>query len=333
MSDNTEEKLDAPKVQKAAEAVVDAGVISGQTNQGEHNKAFKLLHAEDKNPSGIMPALHENFGIVGELDESDMGSKVRGDSDVIALRDDYLNRGDHIIEAAKRVPRNGDNPLLKDFFKDYKTPVMDAYEYSKSLKEGQPGKSKTLEDVVERLMDCPWLDKLRVKYDSKASNPEYNNLESTVTLRPQDAIRQTENFAHEGFHATHQFLSKLYDHGKVSPREFEDIYMSGEADSMLTESRVQRDLNPNGEPTKFHFYRADGQTDSIKIQEYADKYGKQALVEFLRTAKPVGANARPYGEHYSSFYKAYVDNFDQNKPAVDKYITQWVASGHKREDI
>lgn len=333
MTENLEQKLDVAKVQKTADATADAGVISGQANQDKHGEAFKLLHAEDKNPSGIMPALHENFGISGDLEPSDLGKRQK-DSDVVAARDDFSNHNLLAEKIEKKIPHDGSKPHLKEFFTDYKSPVMDAYERSKGLKDGETGKSKTLEDIVDRLKDCPWLSKLYVKYDSKASNPEYSNIESTITLRPQDTTRQIENFAHEGFHATHQFLSKLYDHGKIGPKEFENLFMNGEVESMLVEARVHRDLDPNGEPTKYYYLRADnGKVDSINILQYAQEHTRQGLLEFLRTAQPTGDKAEPYGKHYSESYKSYIENFDQNKPAVEKFIQKWVASGRKREDI
>ena len=415
MTDEAEQKLDAPKIHPPSDATKQDSVISGQPNQEVHNKAFAVSHKDDKYPSGIMPAV-QRFGIEGDLTALDKGKKqerpkerskaisidpnpsfveglkaigsdeqaqgafsieyierkareaaqksqnpneqvlaassttpsapiletmqqpeeVRSDfnmpsSEKLALRDDYLNRS----ELNKLVPKDGDNLPLKQVLEDYKTPFMDAYERSKNLKDGDPGKSKTLEDVVDRLRDCPWADKIHIKFDSRADNTEYDELASTITIRPQDSAKtQTENFAHEGFHATHQFLSKLYDHGIVSTKEFEDIFMRGEVDSMLTEAKVQQELNKNGEPAKFFYYRADnGQRDFIEIRQYANQNGEQGLLEFLRTAKPASKNAKPYGEHYASFYNSYSSNFQKNKPAVDQYIKQWVQSGHKRDDI
>lgn len=417
MTDETEQKLDAPKIQPPSDATKQDSVISGQPNQEVHDKAFAATHKDDKYPSGIMPALYESFGIEGDLTALDKGKKqerpkersqnisidpnpsfveglkaigsdeqaqgvfsieyierkarealaaaqksenpneqtlaassttpstpilettprpdeVRRDfntpsSERLALRDDYLNRS----ELNKLVPKHGDNLPLKQVLEDYKTPFIDAYERSKILKDGDPGKSKTLEDVVDRLKDCPWADKVHIKFDSRVENPEYDDFTSTITIRPQDKPeRQIENFAHEGFHATHQFLSKLYDHGIVNPKEFEDIWMKGEVDSMLTEAKVFQELRLKGEPPKFNFHR-DGKNDFIYIHKYANTNGEQGLLEFLRTAQPTGKNARPYGEHYASFYNLYSSKFQNNKPMVDQYKSQWVQSGHKRDDI
>lgn len=75
MADETEQKLDAPKLQRPSDTTAEAGVISGQTNQNQHEQAFKLAHAADRTPSGIMPALHESFGIEGDLTAADRGTK------------------------------------------------------------------------------------------------------------------------------------------------------------------------------------------------------------------------------------------------------------------
>ena len=75
MTDETEQKLDAPKIQRPSDATAEAGVISGQTNQNQHEKAFKIAHAADRTPSGIMPALHESFSIEGDLTAADRGNK------------------------------------------------------------------------------------------------------------------------------------------------------------------------------------------------------------------------------------------------------------------
>lgn len=248
---------------------------------------------------------------------------------VIALRDDYLNR----YELKPLLPIDGQTMTLHEALTVFKTPFMDAYEHSRKLKNGEPGKSKTLEEVVDRLKECPWMDKIRIKFDSRAENPEYDDFNSTITIRPQDKPdRQIANFAHEGFHATHQFLSKLYDSGIVSPKEFEDIWMKGEVDAMLTEAKVFLELGLKGEPPRFDFDH-NGKLEFIYIQNYARAHGESGLLEFLRNAQPTGRHAEPYGEHYSSFYSLYSSKFETNKTIADQYILRWEQSGHKPGDI
>jgi len=420
MTDETERKLDAQKIQPPSDATKQDSVISGQPNQEVHDKAFAATHKDDKYPSEIMPALYESFGIEGDLTAFDKGKKQEGpkersqiisidpnpsfieglkairsdeqaqgafsieyierkarealavvqksenpneqtlaassttpsapipettqqpddvcsdfntpSTEKLALRDDYLNRS----ELNKLVPKDGDNLPLKQVLEDYKTPFMDAYERSKTLKDGVPGKSKTLEDIVDRLRDCPWADKIHIKFDSRADNTEYDNLHSTITIRPQDTReKQIENFAHEGFHATHQFLSKLYDHGIVSKKDFVNIFLAGEVRSMLTEIKVHQELNhKEGGPPAFGFIRTDnGEKDHILISDYVIKHGEKGLHEFLRTAQPSSPNSKPYGEHYAGFYDSYRLNFQQNKPLTEQLINRWVQSRHERSEI
>ncbi len=85
-------------------------------------------------------------------------------------------------------------------------------------------------------------------------------------------------------------------------------------------------------PPRFN-YQHNGHEEHIDIQEYVKERGRQSLLEFLRTAQPTGKGAKPYGEHYSSFYERYKENFEKNTSAVQKYLAQWVQSGHRRQDI
>jgi hypothetical protein len=247
----------------------------------------------------------------------------------LAIRDDYLNR-----ERQKPTPHDGQTLTLKQLFEDYKTPFMDAYERSRNLKNGEPGKSKTLEEVVDRLKDCPWTDQITIRFDSSADNTEYRNTDSAIVIRPQDPPEtQIENFAHEGYHATHQFLSKLYEHGKQTKQDFVNIWLQGEVNAMLTETRVFHELGLNGDPPKFSFIRSDGKPDSFNIEQYVKANGEPGLREFLRTNQPGGRNAVPYGKHYADFYDSYISNFERNEPAVEQYINRWVRSGNSRGDI
>lgn len=249
--------------------------------------------------------------------------------DQLAIRDDYLNR-----ERQKPTPQDGQTISLKQLLEDYKTPFMDTYERSKNLKDGEPGKSKTLEEVIDRLRNCPWADQIMIKFDSRAENTEYRNTDSTIIIRPQDPPeKQIENFAHEGYHATHQFLSKLYEHGKQTKQDFVDIWLQGEVNAMLTETRVFHELGLKGNPPKFGYIHNSGKPDSINIEQYVQANGELGLREFLRTNQPEGRGAVPYGQHYADFYDSYILNFERNKPAVEQYINQWVQSGKKRGDI
>lgn len=233
----------------------------------------------------------------------------------------------------KPTPNHGQALTLKQLLEDYKTPFIDAYERSKCLKEGQPGKSKTLEYVVDRLRAIPWADRIWIDFKLHPDNPDYNNEKSTITIDlAATPEKQIEIFAHEAFHAAHQFLSKQYNRGKLSKAEFLDIWLSGEVESMLTEVRVYRELGLTDDSPKFK-YVENGKVKPVDIEDYVKRHGKEGFVEFLRSHQPAGKNAIPYGEHYARFYDSYLSNFDQNKGAVERYIQKWEQRGNRRDDI
>jgi hypothetical protein len=72
---------DKGSTEKTPEAAKHAGVITDTPNQEIHGRAFARTHAEDKHPSGIMPAVHESFGITGSVSTGDTGRKQRSISD------------------------------------------------------------------------------------------------------------------------------------------------------------------------------------------------------------------------------------------------------------
>lgn len=77
MSDksNEDDQTSEKHVQKTPEAAKHGSVITGRTHQGEHRDAIILAQVNDKHPSGLQPAVHENFGITGDLAASDTGKK------------------------------------------------------------------------------------------------------------------------------------------------------------------------------------------------------------------------------------------------------------------
>lgn len=327
MTEEVDKIKEVAKPQTPPETILHGGVIKNQALQAnwrETQQQHMLGQEESATDLFYKPGAAKEGSQRFELFDSSNSHVEK-----IALRDDYLNR----YELKPLQPIDGQSMTLHEALAVFKTPFMDAYEHSKQLKDGEPGKSKTLEEVVNRLKDCPWADRIYIKFDSKAPNTEYDNLTSAITIRPQDSSgKQVENFAHEAFHSTHQFLSKLYDHGIVKPNDFENIWLEGEVDSMLTEVRTHHELGLKGDPPRFN-YQNNGHEEHIDIQEYVKERGRQGLLEFLRTAQPTGEGAKPYGEHYSSFYERYKENFEKNTSAVQKYIEQWVQSGHRRQDI
>ncbi len=247
----------------------------------------------------------------------------------LAVTDDYLNR-----ERKNLEPQDGDSLSLKQVLENYKTPFMDAYERSKLLKDGDPGKSKTLEEIIDRLKNCPWADKIQVKFDSKTVNPEYDPVKNTITINPKripDA--QVESFAHEAYHATHQFLHEMYSGTVLDKKQFSDTLLWGEVGSMVAEAKVHDELKLSTEKPQFFYKNADGSDNHINIGEYAKQHGIKGLFDFLETAQPVRSTQEPYGIHYQKNHQVYSDNFKKNRPDALKMIQEWVDKKHQAAEI
>ncbi len=293
----------------------DANLLQGKARPQETPPHESLQHARTERLKEVEANYHRD--IAGQIKDAIKPASLESTSE-------------------RRVPRHGQTISLKQLLNDYKTPFVDAYEHSKHLKDGEPGKSQTLESVVDRLKDCPWADQIRIKFDSKADNPDYIDSSSIITIRPKDSPgRQTEIFAHEAYHATHQFLSKLYDNGIVSKPDFVDTWMKGEVKAMLTEAKVHDELGQTKEPTRFDYYPhgKENPKDFIEISQYVKEHGEHGLQEFLGKAEPFGKNARPYEQHYADFYEKYTQNFKLNEAVVNKHLQNWVQTGHSRDDI
>jgi hypothetical protein len=233
----------------------------------------------------------------------------------------------------RRTPQDGQTITLQEFLDSYRTPISDAYALSRRGNPGDP-RSQTLEQVIQRLREIPWANQIRIRFDSRATNPEYDAATSTITINPNaSAQRQIESFVHEAYHATHAGLHALYNNGVVTEQEFVRIYMNNEVQAMLAEARVHTELGHGPPPVRFYYRRPDGTQAHIDIASYVAQHGENALRAFLTTAQPIGQNAQPYGNHYASFYAAYRQNFNQNRPTVLQFIQRWVNSGHQAQDL
>lgn len=180
-----------------------------------------------------------------------------------------------------RKPKDGDSLTLKEFLDDYDTPIGKAYNNSRQLEDGTPGKSKTLEHTIERLKACPWANEIRICFKNHPINPEYDDRQNRITVDLNAPPgRQIENFVHEAFHATHQFLYKQFMHGKLSEKDYVNMWLDAEADSMLAETAVHKELELKGAPPRFS-YSENSQTKEIDLQSYTAIHGKLAQVRHL----------------------------------------------------
>ncbi|MBZ0184659.1 MAG: hypothetical protein K8F91_00305, partial [Candidatus Obscuribacterales bacterium] len=188
--------------------------------------AEMMLEAIGNLPPGEQSAAKKSlkFAYGHSISSSDCPMENLGsdsDGQRIAVSDEQLNRHELKSWRELQVPKDGQSITLKQILEDYKTPFIEAYNHSKQLKEGQSGKSKTLEDIVDRLRGCPWADDIQIKLDRKESNPEYDPERNTMTINPEDTPEtQIELFSHEAYHATHQFLHKMYGGLVLGKQEF-----------------------------------------------------------------------------------------------------------------
>lgn len=233
----------------------------------------------------------------------------------------------------KPTPKDGQTLTLKQLLEDFKTPFIDAYERSKCLKDGQPGKSKTLEQVVGRLKAIPWSNDIRITFNSTAKNPEYREHSSRITINPtHSTYKQIEEFAHEAYHATHQFLSKVYGGGRLDRQSYIDTYVRGEVDALLTETAVHRELNLPGAIT-YSYYDQRGNIQNLDVSDCLRTNGAKSLFDVLYYAQPTNWHEKPYGVHYGENDNNYAKNFDDDKKAANALIRTWVRTGHQRDDI
>lgn len=138
-----------------------------------------------------------------------------------------------------KIPKHGDNPSLKQLMTEYKTPFIDVYRWSKNLPYGAPGRSPTLETLVDRLQLCPWADQIRGKFDGAKSHPDYDPAESAITINPNDtSLKQMQDFAHESYHATHQKIAELYSQ-KGPLRKSDYVASKTEIEGRCFESEVK----------------------------------------------------------------------------------------------
>lgn len=186
MTDQTPQNFKANDqgTDKAAEktpaAVKEGGIIATQPNQEVHGKAFALAHADDKHPSGIMPAI-QSFGIKGDLNADDTGKKPKTtkQSKTEPISDDphptrmmaaMTPEAEARIKAQKQAKHEqisqsatlmaieaGSNPAMQ--------PVALNRQYADSLPESDPRKQKLTE--LSRELAAEYSPKMRAHYAQK----------------------------------------------------------------------------------------------------------------------------------------------------------------------
>lgn len=227
----------------------------------------------------------------------------------------------------KKKPKDGETIDFSKLLTDYQTPFIDAYDKSKTLKDGDKGKSATLEAVIDRMKACPWFSQLKVKFDSKAKNPDYDPATSTITINPNEPIeKQIETFVHEGFHASNARLYKLYLDGKLpkgglGQKEYAELMGDAEVGAFEAEVKVHKELGHAGAVSYKYVDKDDKKGDMDLAKLYADK-GRVGLKAFIldeaRTTMTINGKEGlyTYRQYYEAAHTSYADNFDTNRKAI-----------------
>lgn len=256
-------------------------------------------------------------------------------------QENYQNDIAEQLKDALYTPRDGQTWKLSDFLSHAHSPITDAYELSKHLKEGQSGKSKTLEGLVDRLKECPWAGQIQINFDAHATHPEYDDSKSTITINPNDPPwKQLDNFAHESFHATHQGLRDLYLNGPITDKQkYVQAWAGLEIGSFKAEIGVHNELSshmPGAGDVLYKWADKDGkpQADMDLSKLYREK-GEKGLYDFImdqaHTVMKIDGkfDLHTYRQYYESTHQAYLASFDRDK----KHINSWLNEQPKLKDM
>ena len=223
---------------------------------------------------------------------------------------------------------------LPEFFRGRTTAISDVYQHSLDLREGASGKSPTLEDAVARLQDCPWADKIRIKFDGSVKKPTYDEQNSTITINPNDSIaKQVETFVHEAYHASHQALAGRYGSDcAVTKDKFVRLMTKIEAQSFESEIRAHDELSstlPGATPVTFKWTDLNGVPQPTKdLGDLYHKEGLEGLYRFVideaKTRMDIKGKTMlaTYRQYYVSCYGEYHSAFD----AAKKQYQEWFAN-------
>lgn len=235
----------------------------------------------------------------------------------------------------KRIPKDGETIPLKQLLSDYRTPFIDAYEHSKQLKDGEVGKSRTLELIVDRMKSCPWSDKIHVKFDSNADNPDYTNFNSTITIRPQEPDwKQIDTFAHEGYHATHQTLEELYLGSKpVLLPDYLRIKGDAEVNSFETEVHVHKELGSPGIVSYEWNDSSKHKQPTKNLISLYNEHGREGLARFILwdAFTDMKINGQIQSSNYHHYHESTYGDYVKGHSTAQNSLKHWFKSDPSAE--
>ncbi|QQR57744.1 MAG: hypothetical protein IPG59_22695 [Candidatus Melainabacteria bacterium] len=312
-------QIDSPEKSEVAQDSVVAGV-----NKVEHQSMFFEIKAEGNQDSPSDMSLRAL-----SPDDPEYANLIANRFEIV---DDSVERSNLKKTTEKLKPKDGTRVLFQDLLKNYSTPFLDAYFKSKSLTDGQPGKSKTLEQIIDRIKTCPWFDQIKIHFDSNAKNPEYDRSNSTITIDPTASIsKQIETFAHEAFHSTHQGIKALYLDGQVTDlNKYLAIKSDLELGAFISEIQVHNEITKNilgSEPVTFANISSHGvklpDLDLVSIFHAKGKDGlREILIDKAIAGMQIDGNTRPstYRNYFASGHKTYLESHAENLRKLNSWF-------------
>ena len=338
MNEDAEKHIAVPQEGSASEAIQHEGKFTNAAKQNtwaeataDNRKSRKDTATQEGLTDEKIAEIKAKGGFAKfELFDSTVGIT---DGTLIATKDTKDGRKDaHDVREKpkqKPVPAEGQEISLDDFLNKYKTPIMDAYERSKGLKDGEPGKSKTLEELVERLKNSPWKSDYKFKFDSTAHNPDYDNFHSRITINPNKSpAEQIEQFAHETFHASHQNLQKLWGGSKeLSVEDYVKVKLDLEIASYMSEIKVHNEITlaMGAGPVTYAWNDKNGRAQpEMDLGELYATKGLQGLTKFIAdeayTDMKINGTwvSSNYRNYYAQTYSAYKSGWLTAHTALEK---------------
>jgi hypothetical protein len=304
MADETEQKLEAPKVQPVADSLIQPNSIRTKEDEAiwaKMQEPHKLGKHESATHIGLTPE------VIAEMQRKGQASKLElfdsaAEEALAALqtpKKDQLFIASNVnsntpnieqiqhyqdIQSDSEKPSDEQIALRDDYFtrdsnkekQDVKQPVKDPLSEKTPLKkflETDPvtgaayrsGQSPTLTALVTEMGKRPWT--VQAVYDKSATFQDYDAKDSTIHLGTQwTNEKKIDNFGHESYHATHQDLDALFGSEKrMEKDDYLRIKMDQEAGAFLAEFKVNSEFG-NKPVTSYEY--AEG--DKVKHQNIGE---------------------------------------------------------------
>ncbi|MBX3150423.1 hypothetical protein KF728_09765 [Candidatus Obscuribacterales bacterium] len=227
-TDNNRERIEKSQVAKPSDATNSDAVIADDSNQKAHDQINRLSHLNDKHPSGLLPALHENFGISGEISKGDRSgkaarspsttehfsskeSKAHQSSDSESPRSNHNAKNAITSESSMHLRALAEeNPILQ--------PVQKLREYAENLPAG-PQRNELLKLAREQAKENS--EAMRDLYNAQTKS---NPWESFQRLNPNQRNEVIKAFAHGSTVGQNEYEKTIQKVSDSIPKGFANVF-------------------------------------------------------------------------------------------------------------